>query len=180
MFWQELNDLKVACFYVREYRNSLNKWVTGVATLRAISSSVSIAAWAIWQKHALIWGSIIALSQVADALKDVFPFAKRKTVLSRWSRTLDALFVNAQRDWDQIAGGRCTNPQIRVLLHRLRTKRNKAEARYIPEGLSHRPQLYARAEQEAEIFFRLKFRSIVKPGDKDAEEPGELDTPRLG
>jgi hypothetical protein len=31
----------------------------------------------LWKQYAIVWGSIIAASQVTDALKDVFPFTKK-------------------------------------------------------------------------------------------------------
>jgi hypothetical protein len=78
LYWNQMVELKVATSYIRRYRDHLGRWVTGVGMLRAIASSGSIAAWALWKEHAFVWGAIIAVSQVADALKDVFPFTKNK------------------------------------------------------------------------------------------------------
>jgi hypothetical protein len=145
IYWQEFVQLKVDTCYVRDYRNELGKWVTGVAAIRAIASTGGIAAWAVWRKYAYLWACVIAASQVADALKNVFPFYKRRGALSRWSRTLNRLFVEAQRDWDAISGGRCTNAQIRRLSHLLRVRKERAEGKYIPHGLARREDLFEKA-----------------------------------
>jgi hypothetical protein len=99
MYWSEFNQLKIDVCYVRDYRNAIGKWVTAFATIRAVTSTSSIGAWLIWKRYALIWAGLIATSQLIDALKDVFPLYKRRRSLSRWSRTLNLLFVEAQRNW---------------------------------------------------------------------------------
>jgi hypothetical protein len=134
--------------------------VTGVAAVRAVASAGGIAAWAVWKQYAYVWACIIAASQVVDALKNVFPFYKRRGAPSRWSRTLNRLFVEAQRDWDAISGGRCTNAQIRRLSHQLRLKKERAEAKYIPHGLAMREDLFEKAQLEANRFFAARYGSM--------------------
>lgn len=159
-YWQEFIQLKADTCYVRDYRNELGKWVTVVAAIRAIASAGGIAAWAVWKQYAYLWACIIAASQVADALKNVFPFYKRRGALSKWSRTLNKLFVEAQRDWDAISGGECTNAQIRRLSHRLRLRKQQAEAKYIPHGLATRDDLFDKAQSEASLFFAARYGSM--------------------
>jgi len=160
MYWQEFVQLKADAFYIREYRNSLSRWVTATAVIRAVASSGSIAAWVIWKRFAFIWAAIIALSQLADVLKDVFPFYKRRAALSRWVRQLDRMFVFAQRDWEDIAGGRCTEQQIRKLLHQLRSRKQTLESKCIPNGLSRKPDILQIAEAEAIRYFTSRYGSI--------------------
>lgn len=160
VYWQELVQLKADACYVRDYRNELGRWVTGVSAMRAIASAGGIAAWAVWRQHAYVWACIIAASQVADALKNVFPLYKRRAALSKWSRTLNRLFVDAQRNWDSISGGRCTDAQIGRLSHQLRLKKERAEAKYIPHGLAMRVSLFERAQREANRFFAARYGSM--------------------
>ena len=159
-YWLEFVQLKVDTCYVRDYRNYLGRWVTGVSAIRAVASSGGIAAWVIWKQYAYLWAFIIAVSQVVDALKNIFPFYKRRGALSKWSRTLNRLFVEAQRDWDAIAGGRRTNTQISELTHRLRVKKERAEEKYIPHGLAQRKDLFEKAQREAGRFFTSRYDSM--------------------
>ena len=180
-YLQEFLQLKIDACYIRDYRNGFNRWITAAATIRAIASSGSIALWAIWQKHAMVWGSIIAASQIADALKDAFPFAKRRRALSAWVRQLDRLFVFAQRDWENIVGGRCTNSQIRKLLHQLRSRTQRLEAKFVPDGLPRDHELFRRAEEEAFLFFSRYYNLHEAKGDlsvhqSDQHSPRKLDT----
>src|SRR5436189_2018493 len=90
-YWQAMIELKVAATYIRLYRDYLSRWVMGLGILKAVASSVGIAGWAIWTKYAFMWAVIIAASQVADALKEVFPFTKRHKVASELTSTYPSL-----------------------------------------------------------------------------------------
>jgi hypothetical protein len=76
LYWNQIIELKVEAGYICRYRDAVGRKVTALATLKAVASSGGIAAWAIWREYAFLWGTIIAASQVADALKEVFPFTK--------------------------------------------------------------------------------------------------------
>jgi hypothetical protein len=156
-YWQEFTQLKLDACYVRDYRNSIAKWETGVASVRAIASSASIGAWVIWNKYAFVWASVIAVSQVADALRDVFPFRKRRQSLSGWSNALNRLFVDAQRDWDSISAGSVPNGKISTLTHQLRQKMQRYEQTYIPDGLPREQKLFESAQLEMESFFLTRY-----------------------
>lgn len=156
-YWREFVQLKIDAYYVRDYRNSLGLSERRVAAIRAIASSASIGAWAIWKQYALVWALLIAASQVADALKDVFPFRRKRQALSKWCNALNNLFVLAQRDWDDISRGNLTDEQIRKLTHQLRLKKQKLEARYIPDGLPEKEKLFQRAENQVVKFFQARY-----------------------
>jgi hypothetical protein len=157
MYWHEFVQLKTDACYIRDYRNSLGKWVTSIAVIRAITSAGSISTWLIWKKYAYVWAALIAVSQGIEAMKNIIPFSRRRRALSRWSKALNQLFVEAQRDWDNIASGEYANPQIRKACHQLRSRKNRAEAKYIPDGLSRKADLFNKAQTEAEHFFNTRY-----------------------
>jgi len=157
LYWQEIIKLKVASLYICRYRDHLGRWVTGLGVLKAIASSVSIAAWAIWQKYSFIWGFVIAISQIADALKDVFPFAKKYKAAAQHAITLDVLFIDAQLEWDNIFSGKYTNDQISTRLHKLRRLEHDAERQNFPDGLARKPSLFDLAEQDAATYFSITY-----------------------
>jgi hypothetical protein len=99
LYWKQLIELKVALSYMRRYRDQVGKQVRALEVLKAITSSAGIGAWAIWNKYAFIWAMIIAASQVADALKNVFTFTKTHKAASEQTVILDSLFIDAQLEW---------------------------------------------------------------------------------
>jgi len=157
LYWAKLCDLKVAASYMRRYRDYLGRWVTAIATVRAIASSVSIAAWAVWKDHPLVWGTIIAAAQVADAIKDVFPVVKRYKAASEYTVTLDSLFIDAQLEWENIYSGKYSDDQVLTRLHKLRKLHHDAEARMMKDGLPIRKDLFRQAREEADQFLETTY-----------------------
>jgi hypothetical protein len=149
LYWDQMFEVKVAASYIRLYRDSLDKWVTGLGALKAIASCGGIAAWVIWKQYAFVWASIIAASQAADALKDVFPFAKKHKAASEHALVLAGLFIDVQFEWESIYSGRYSNEEIMNRLHQLRKLQLEAESRNFPDGLATRDALLEDAKQEA-------------------------------
>ena len=154
LYWAQLYELKAACVYIRRYRGYLSKWVTTTGTIRAIASSASIAAWVIWKEHAFIWAAIIAVSQVLDAVKDVFPMTKRHKAASDHVHQLESLFIDAQLEWENIFSGHYTDDEIMHRRHQLMKLQHDAEVKNFPDGLPERPSDFSGAESETEAYFK--------------------------
>jgi hypothetical protein len=154
LYWKQMIELKVAACYIRRYRDHLGKRVTALGTLRAVASSSSIAAWALWKEYAFVWGAIIAASQVTDALRDVFPFAKKHKAASAHTVVLGSMFIDAQLEWENIFSGRYTDDQIMNRRHKLMKLQHDAERTSFPDGLATRESLFTQAQQEAKEYLR--------------------------
>ena len=149
--------LKVACDYMRCYRNHLSRWVTGIGTLRAVASSGSIAGWAIWHQYAFVWASIIAISQVLDALKDVFPITKRHKAASEHVHQIESLFIDAQLEWENIFAGHYSDDEIATRRHKLMKLRHEAETKNFPDGLPERESDFISAEAQTKLYFEKTY-----------------------
>ena len=150
-------NLKANALYIRFYRDFLGKRVAALGTLKAIASCGGIAAWAIWKQYAFVWGAIIALSQLADALKEVFPFTKEHKAAGEHTITLDALFIDVQLEWENIFSGQYSDNEIMKRVHQLRKIQHEALRRNFPDGLPTDDTLLAHAKQEAEIYFKAVY-----------------------
>jgi hypothetical protein len=157
LYWNEMINLKADASYTRLYRDSQGRWVTGLGALKAIASCGGIAAWVVWKEYAFVWGAIIAASQVADALKDVFPFAKKHKAASEHAMTLDSLFIDAQLEWENIFSGRYTDDEIMKRLHQFRKLQLEALQHNFPDGLAERDALAAQAKQTADDYFETTY-----------------------
>lgn len=152
-YWNEMVHLKAYAAYIALYRDSMGKWVTALSLLKALASSTGIAAWAIWQRYAFIWGGIIAASQLADALKDVFPFTKKFKAASDLCRTLDSLFIDTQLEWENVQSAHYSPDEIMKRLYRLRKLQLDAEQKNFPDGLAQKDALRDKAQHAAELYF---------------------------
>lgn len=157
LYWQQLVQLKVASCYIRRYRDRLARFVTTLGVLRAVASSGAIAGWAIWHEFAFAWGCIIAASQLADALKDVFPFTRRHKAASEHTMTLDGLFIDAQLEWENIYMGRIADSEIANRRHKLAKMQHDAEAKNFPDGLEERRNLFDLAQEDAQTYFTVTY-----------------------
>jgi hypothetical protein len=104
-----------------------------------------------------VWAAIIALSQLADALKDVFPFAKKHKAASDHTITLGSIFIDAQLEWETIFSGRYSNEQIANRRHKLMKLQHDAERRDFPNGLPIKTTVFAEAQQEAKDYFAVTY-----------------------
>jgi hypothetical protein len=157
LYWNEMINLKADASYVRLYRDSRGRWVKGLGILKAVASSSSIAVWAVWGKYPLLWGAIVAFSQVADATKDFFPFAKEHKAASQYAMALDYLFNDVQLEWESIFTGRYTDEEIMKLRHKLGKSQLDALQHSFPDGLASREALLVQAKQTAETYFAVTY-----------------------
>jgi hypothetical protein len=88
-------------------------------------------------------GAIIGASQVADALKGVFPFTKKHKAASGHTLTLGGIFIDAQLEWENIFSGLYTDDQIMNRRHKLMKLQHDAERTSFPEGLATRESLFS-------------------------------------
>ncbi len=149
LYWAELVQLKVSCEYIRRYRDSLGAWVTRFAVIRAVVSVSALGTWAAVKSYPMLWGGIIAAAQVADALQNAIPFASRHRGTSALVVSLDALFIDCQREWEDIYAGRLDNAEISVRRQAMMTHRHDELAKHLPNGIPLRKNLFALAERDA-------------------------------
>jgi len=157
LYGKEMINLKAEASYIRLYRDSQGRWVKGLGSLKAIASCTGIAAWVVWKEYAFVWGAIIAASQLADAVKDVFPFAKQYKAAGEHTMKLDNLFNDVQLEWENIYSGQCSDEEIMKRLHQLRKLQLDALQHSFPDGLVARDALASQAKQAANDYFETTY-----------------------
>lgn len=108
---------------VKEFR----KYNIILNAVLAISSSASIASWAIWSDFAMFWGCIIAVSQVITALKPVFPFSKHVHTLNTRCYKQEALFLELDSLWYELKDGSIEKEAAKTRLNHLKQRINENE-----------------------------------------------------
>ena len=158
LYWTELVELKVACEYVRRYRDSLAAWQTRFAVIRAVVSVSALGTWAAVKSYPMVWGGIIAAAQVADALQNAIPFAARFRGTNALCATLDALFIDCQMEWEDIYAGRLDEAEIIKRRHKLMTLRLDADQKNLPNALPVKAKLLKLAKEDATTYFQTTFK----------------------
>lgn len=97
--WVLFIDLKFKGYYLSLLVDKYQKWERNTNIFLALVSSGSIAAWAIWNDIPLIWGAIIAVSQVLTVVKPYFPYYKYVKELNDKSYRVNNLSIELERLW---------------------------------------------------------------------------------
>ena len=99
----------------RKYDRNLNIFL-------AITSSSSIAGWAIWSKWAMAWGIIIAASQVVTALKPIFSFNRHVHTLNTRCHKQEFLFLELDGLWHGLKNKEMSNDNAKTKLEHLKQR----------------------------------------------------------
>lgn len=147
----------MAACYIRRYRDTVAVKVRWLGILKAIASSAGIAGWVIWKEYAFIWAVIIACSQVADALKEIFPFTRVHRSAGQHAVMLDSMLIDALLEWENVFAGRLSESEIMNRRHRLMKLQHDAERKNFPDGLATKTNVFALAQQEAKVYFTTMY-----------------------
>src|ERR1700722_11957158 len=157
LYWKQLVQLKAAAICIRLYRNRLARWVRRVEVVKAIGSSGGIAGWVIWKDWPFVWTAIIAASQLLDATKHVFPFARQHKAASDLTVALELLCIDAEAEWESIYPGKVPNEGITERKARLARLPLEAEHKHFPEGFEPSQKLIDLATEEANAYFSMTY-----------------------
>ena len=157
LYWKQFIQLKVECEYMRRYQAAYRWWVTRIEVGRAVSSVSALGAWAAVHVYPLLWGGIIAAAQVADAAQGAIPFNRQYHSASALVLTLDAMFITAVGEWEEIAAGRMDYVTVGKARRRMMKQMHDAQAKHFPTGLHRREDLFKLAETDAAAYFTRTF-----------------------
>jgi hypothetical protein len=154
-YWQELYDLKSHSYYIEEYLNRTEHLNRLVNMWLAIASSSSIGAWVIWRDYGVVWGFIIAASQVINAIKPFLPYRARLGALSGLSHDLEELFIQTEMRWFEVSQGLLAPEEINKLQYDTRLKKHKVYKKHLGDLALPEKESYLRiAEKNAAQHFR--------------------------
>ncbi|MFP9118132.1 hypothetical protein ACLI08_10125 [Flavobacterium sp. RNTU_13] len=101
-FWNTFINYKYKGYVIELLYCKYQKWERNTNVFLAIASSSSIAAWALWNELDWIWASIIALSQLINAVKPFFPYNKYVKELGAKSLKIENLNIECEKLWDKM------------------------------------------------------------------------------
>ena len=114
-------QLKAHIFYLGYHRRRSDQVDFWIKCVTAVTSSASIAGWAIWQSYGFAWGLVIAVSQVISATKQYLPYETRRKSCNDTCKELENLFIQSESDWYYVSVGTLTNEEIHKKLISLLT-----------------------------------------------------------
>jgi len=153
-YWELLKELKTHVIYLQIYASRSDNWDKTINIFLAITSSSSIAAWAIWQKYQIIWAVLIALSQVITVIIPFLPHKKRLKAISELNDKIQEISLECEKNWFSVSEGLFTEKEIHELTISLKDKSFKAEKRYLKNlVLPKKNTILSQAEEDADLYF---------------------------
>jgi len=161
-YWNLFCYLKIRTIHNYYYNIETEKIDRYLRIFLAITSSASIAAWTIWKEFSQIWGGIIALSQLLNAIKDYLPYQNRMRKLSSFSSELNTLLLLCERKWYDVASGNMTEREIHQAFMDMKESLQKSEEKHFSESpLPINDKIFEKAELEAATYFKTFYNSSL-------------------
>jgi len=133
-YWQELYDLKVHDTYYEIHLLSSESIDKKINMFLSITSSGSIASWAIWEEYKFIWAIIIVLSQFINAIKHFLPYGSRIKALSKSLKEMELISLEYEEKWFYISNGTKTEEEIHKLRFEIKNKKQKIVSKYFSKS----------------------------------------------
>ena len=154
-YWQELDQLKTHSYYLEEYLESTEKVDRWINIIIAISSVSSIASWTVFPNWAKVWGGIIAFSHFIQAIKGYLPYSKRLTALRLAINDLEALFIQMENRWFDVAKGKLTEEEIHHLHMQFKETKQKILNKTVNTvSLPHNKKMANNAMEYSKQYFK--------------------------
>jgi hypothetical protein len=164
LYWNELVQLKHEAEYVRRYRDRLDAILTWFDIGRAVISVGALGSWVGGLGLPKVWGSVIVISQVAEAVMAKLPLTARQKGLAAFGHALDAMLIDALLEWEDIQADRAGGLDTIVRRwHRLMTLRHEAEQAHLPGGLPFKSRLFRLADQDGITYLNTRYGRSRKP-----------------
>lgn len=101
--WNTLVNMKFKGFLFEVSLSKYQKYDRNINIFLALAASSSIGAWAIWKEYPMVWGGIIAASQVVTTVKPYFPYSKMVKEMNARCLKMDLLNIEfEERIWDMM------------------------------------------------------------------------------
>lgn len=155
-FWSTITAIKFKQLYYDKYRDLSRRADFILSGICLIVSSGAIAAWGIWQKYPALWSVLIAIAQVIQVLRPLFPYGKQISALDWLIPDLAKLASDAEHEWLTIH--ETPSDRIVELIKQYDSRVVALESRftsgiYFPE----RKEARVYAESENNAFFAYRY-----------------------
>ncbi len=175
-YWKEFYRLKVHVTYVECMLEKTEQWDRTIKIFSAVTSSASIGAWAIWKELGFLWGGIIAVSQILNAIRPYLPYKDRLRCYSGLLHELEEILLGVESKWLDIASGECSEAAIRKALADLRARRFKAFKKHLPNStVPEDGKVFEKAEEKANSYFQNFYSESTY--DQSTETPAATTQP---
>jgi len=159
--WSNLCNLKFKTYYMELLFQRYQKRDRSISILIAITSSTSIATWAVWKEVPLLWAGLIALSQVITVVKPYFPFSKYIKELNTKILKAENLNLEFEKLWSKVQRNKLAEDSIDEIFYDLKKQMNEILNFSDEVILPAVPVYQMQANQKVKTFLESNFNVVV-------------------
>lgn len=162
-YWTMLVETRVHVSYLHYYGAKSECRDKAINIFLAVTSSSSIAAWALWREFTWVWPLLIACSQVIAAIKPFLPYNQQRKSVVALSDAFQSTCLQIESQWFSVAEGFLPEKQIHEETIKFRGLLLDAERKAMDGTILPRNQkLMDLAEADALKYFTTHYPAGVK------------------
>ena len=155
-------QLRASVYYLQAYQIHSEKWDNRIQIFLAITSSSSIGGWVIWNEYGIIWGCVIAVSQVINAIKGFLPFQKRAKQIGSLNTEVEKLALDAESQWYSVFEGKLTDEDIFNFVTKLKQQKLEASHKHFKDqALPTKSKHITEAEERTRAYFKTYIKAFT-------------------
>lgn len=160
--WATLNNVKFKGYCIDLLIDRYQKIDRNINIYLAIASSGSIAAWAIWDKFPMIWGVIIASTQVITVIKPYVPYFKYVKELKDAVLKIENLNIELERLWYYSNSKKISLEEIEIRYFEI--KKEITEVLNFQDGtiLTVTEEMEEKANKKMQTFLKTNYNLNIK------------------
>jgi len=149
-----LVEARVHVFYLHHY-GAASEWRDNAVNIfLAVTSSSSIAAWAIWREFVWVWPALIAGSQAVSAVKPFLPYNQQRKIVVSLSDAFQSICLQIEHRWYEVSEGLLLDQQIHEEIIKFRGLLLEAERKFMDGTiLPRKSKMMDLAEADALNYF---------------------------
>jgi len=155
--WKNLANIRFKAFYCNRCSTLAGTCGRAYSLFLSFASASCVAAWAIWQKHHIIWAVILAIAQVLHIARPYIRFLKSEKEFLAMSFEFKHLYLSYERLWYDFENGVVTEEEAEKRFYEFRKREIDIERTY---QSTHTPQinfLMSKAQRDTYSELSLNF-----------------------
>ena len=155
--WKTYQNSVYKSFVIGEIISFYQERGRWTSIIIAIASSGSIATWAIWTKYPMLWGGIIALSQIVSSIKPYFPYNKYLNELQEKKNIALKINLDFERLWYKVQYDKITDEESGQKLFLIKEQMNKAYNFKEDINAQRKDSIVRLATERTEVYFNINY-----------------------
>jgi hypothetical protein len=169
LLWKKFYRVKAHSIYIELLHARTETIDRSIKIFLAVTSSGSIASWAIWTQAGPTWACVIAASQFVNAILPFLPYKNRKKSLAALSRELDEIAIHMEIKWLEVSSGELTEKEMRKLYSEMLNKSSAAIQKHFPDSsIPDNEKIMSKAEDMANAYLDTYINSGEENGNESA------------